>query len=144
MIDLSEILTLAKIEGDNKNKVLILGEINLELAGILSQQAGIQLNNYKFSIDVYAIKHIIKNHGDINIEEPKGQVAVTDIDFSLIPDILENPDLVFYDGKNKLGKDVFQFQKIIGDKYVVIKEVRTGKKQLTLNSMRIIKKNHHH
>ena len=143
MIDLNDILTLAKTEGENKNKVLILGEINEELAEILSQQSGIQLSNYKFSIDVYAIKHIIKNHGDVSIEAPKGQVAITDIDFSLIPDILENPDLVFYDGKNKLGKDVFQFQKIIGDKYVVIKEVRTGKKQLALNSMRIIKKNHH-
>ena len=113
------------------------------MATLLSEQSGINLNNYKFSVDVYAIKHIIKNHGHSEIEMPKGQIAITDKDFELIIDNLENPDLVFYDGKNKLGKDVFQFQKMIGDKYVVIKEVRTGKKQLALNSMRIIKKNRH-
>ena len=143
MNHLEELLELAKLEGENKNKVLILGEINLEMATLLSEQSGISLNNYKFSIDVYAIKHIIKNHGYQEIEIPKGQIAITDKDFELIVDILENPDLVFYDGKNKLGKDVFQFQKMIGDKYIVIKEVRTGKKQLALNSMRIIKKNRH-
>jgi len=142
-MDLSEILTLAKTDTENKNKVLIIGEITNELSNILTQQSGIQLTNYRFSIDVYAIKHIIKNHGIPEIEIPKGQVAITDADFNLIPEILQNPDLVFYDGQNKLGKDVFQFQKIIGDKYVIIKEVRTGKKQLALNSMRIIKKNHH-
>ena len=142
-MDLSEILSLAKTDTENKNKVLIIGEITSELSNILTQQSGIQLTNYRFSIDVYAIKHIIKNHGIPEIEIPKGQVAITDADFNLIPEILQNPDLVFYDGQNKLGKDVFQFQKIIGDKYVIIKEVRTGKKQLALNSMRIIKKNHH-
>ncbi|MEA5137557.1 PBECR3 domain-containing polyvalent protein [Arcicella rigui] len=142
-MDLNEILTLAKTDTENKNKVLIIGEISPELSVLLTNQSGIELRNYRFSIDVYAVKHIIKNHGIPEIETPKGQVAITDEDFTLIPEILENPDVVFYDGKNKLGKDVFQFQKIIGDKYVIIKEVRTGKKQLALNSMRIIKKNHH-
>lgn len=143
MNHLEELIELAKLEGENKNKVLILGEIDSEMATFLSEQSGISLNNYKFSVDVYAIKHIIKNHGHSEIEKPKGQVAITDKDFELIIDILENPDLVFYDGKNKLGKDVFQFQKMIEDRYIVIKEVRTGKKQLALNSMRIIKKNRH-
>lgn len=142
-MDLNEILTLAKTDTENKNKVLIIGEISPELSVLLTNQSGIELRNYRFSIDVYAIKHIIKNHGIPEIETPKGQVAITDEYFTLIPEILENPDVAFYDGKNKLGKDVFQFQKIIGDKYVIIKEVRTGKKQLALNSMRIIKKNHH-
>lgn len=143
MNEIEELLDLAKTEGTNKNRVTIIGELNYEVAILLSEQSGISLTNYKFSMDVYAIKHILKNHGIPEIEIPKGQIAVTDKDFKLIVDILENPDLVFYDGKNKLGKDVFQFQKMIGDKYIVIKEVRTGKKQLALNSMRIIKKNRH-
>lgn len=143
MNDLDDLIALAKTEGNNKNKVIIIGEIESEMANLLAEQSGVLLNGYKYSIDVYAIKHILKNHGTPEIETPKGQVAITDSDFEQITDILENPDLVFYDGKNKLGKDVFQFQKMIGDKYIVIKEVRTGKKQLALNTMRIIKKNHH-
>jgi valyl-tRNA synthetase len=143
MNELNELLKLAKTEGENKNKVMILGEIPAEMANLLSEQSGLSIDSYKYSIDVYAIKHIIKNHSIPEIETPKGQIAVTDKDFTLILEVLENPDVVFYDGKNKLGKDVFQFQKMIEDKYVIIKEVRTGKKQLALNSMRIIKKNHH-
>ena len=144
MNEIGELIDLAKTEGTNINKVIIIGELDPQVATILSEQSGILLTNYKFSMDVYAIKHILKNHGIPEIEIPKGQIAVNDKDFELIIDILENPDLVFYDGKNKLGKDVFQFQKMLGDKYIVIKEVRTGKKQLALNSMRIIKKNRHH
>ena len=144
MNEIGELIDLAKTEGTNINKVIIIGELDPQVATILSEQSGILLTNYKFSIDVYAIKHILKNHGIPEIEIPKGQIAVNDKDFELIIDILENPDLVFYDGKNKLGKDVFQFQKMLGDKYIVLKEVRTGKKQLALNSMRIIKKNRHH
>ena len=80
------------------------------MAEFLSEQSGISIEHYKFSIDVYAIKHILKNHGIPAVEIPKGQIAITDKDFELIQDVLENPDLVFYDGKNELGEDVFNFR----------------------------------
>ena len=72
MNELDELLKLAKTEGENKNKVIILGEIPSEMANLLSEQSGLSIDNYKYSIDVYAIKHIIKNHSIPEIETPKG------------------------------------------------------------------------
>ena len=60
-------------------------------------------------------------------------------DIKRIFEILTQPDVVFRDGKNKIGLDVIQFQKTIDDRYLAINEVRTGKKMLALNTMRIIK-----
>jgi phage-Barnase-EndoU-ColicinE5/D-RelE like nuclease3 len=57
----------------------------------------------------------------------------------LIPNVLKNPDLVFESGKNKLGKDSITFVKQFEDKYIVVQEVREGKKTIALNSMRIFK-----
>jgi hypothetical protein len=91
-------------------------------------------------IDAYAIKHILKNHSDKVKENLRGQNIITEEDLELLPEVLINPDLVFYDGKNNIGKDTFQFQKQIGDKYIVIKEVRSKNKHLALNTMRIILK----
>jgi len=44
-MDLNEILTLAKTDTDNKNKVLIIGEISPELSVLLTNQSGIELRN---------------------------------------------------------------------------------------------------
>ena len=72
-------------------------------------------------------------------EESRGQEAVVPEDFELINQVVTTPDIVFYGGKNRIGRDVIQFQKQIGDQYIIVQEIRTGRKQLALNSMRIIK-----
>lgn len=123
----------------NLKAALSLGKIPADLAAILGNQANLDLSDYEFTIDNFAVKHVLKQHGNPDIERPRGQVAVTDKDFDLLPLVLEKPDLVFYEGKNRKELDVFQFQKKIGNNYIVLKEVRQGKKELALLSMRIIK-----
>lgn len=135
---IKEIVAEAKSKR-NLKLALKLGQVPDELAEILSNQANFDIRGYEFSIDNFAIKHVLKNHGNPEVESLRGQVAVTDKDFELIPLVLSNPDLVFYEGKSRLDKDVFQFQKKIGNNYIVLKEVRTGKRELALLSMRIIK-----
>ena len=138
MTSIREFLNFVRNLKDNKNKVLSLGKIPEKLAIQLSEDSEIKIVNYEFVIDVYAVKHILRNHSNSDKERKRGQKNITDEDFELIPEIINNPDIVFYDGKNDLGRDTFQFQKKIDDKYVIIKEVRTGKKQLALNTMRVI------
>ncbi len=70
-------------------------------------------------------------------EDSRGQEAVTEDDFGLLYQIINCPDHVFFDEKDKFGRDCFQFQMILEHKYVVIMEVRTGRKQLMLKTMRI-------
>ena len=69
----------------------------------------------------------------------RGQIAIQDNDILLLIDVLQEPDLIFNSGKNKLGKETATFMKMIDDKYVVVQEVREGRKTIAFNSMRIFK-----
>jgi thioredoxin-related protein len=136
-IQVQALINLAKSES-NKNESIIF-EGYSEILKQMGEQFGKDLSEYVFQIDMYAIRHIFKEHSDIKKEENRGQIAITEKDILLIFDVLSDPDLFFYDGKSRLGKDIFVFQKLIDNKYVVIKEMREGKKKIALHSMRIFK-----
>lgn len=123
----------------NENKTISLGIVSEQVATKILADCEIDVNGYQIIVDIYAVKHIIKNHGNAEKEEKRGQIAIKTSDFELIEKVINTPDFVFYDGKNKIGRDVLQFQKLIDNRYIILEEVRTGKKQLALNSMRIVK-----
>ncbi|CAN5674822.1 hypothetical protein BH09BAC4_BH09BAC4_12500 [soil metagenome] len=122
-----------------QNKQIVLGPVPETIVQRLFIESGINLTGFEFTVDIYAIRHIIKSHGNVQKEDARGQKAITAEDFSLIYEVITEPDVIFFDGKNRIGRDVIQFQKRIDDRYIILKEVRTGRKQLALNSMRIIK-----
>jgi thioredoxin-related protein len=122
----------------NKNEIVTF-EPHPDILKKMSEQFEKNISDYVFQIDMYAIRHIFKEHSDAKKEEPRGQVAIQESDIILILQVLSEPDLLFYDGKSRLGKDIFVFQKLIDNKYVVIKEIREGKKRIALHSMRIFK-----
>lgn len=134
---LKKLIELAR-EKETKN-FNIKFEIPERVISLMKNELDINVEGYQYQIDIYAIKHIFKEHGDKIKEEKRGQVFVSENEILLIIDILENPDIVINSGKNKLGKETITFIKVIEDKYLVIKEVRTGKKTIALNSMRITK-----
>ncbi len=103
----------------------------------IKEESGIDLKDYNISIDAYGIKHVLQGHGDKKRENSRGQQAVTGEDFELLNQIINCPDNVFFDGRDRFGRDCFQFQVQKEHKYVVIMEVRTGRKQLALKTMRI-------
>ncbi len=131
------LIDLAKTDS-NKNEIMTF-EGHTEILEQMSNQFGKDLSDHTFQVDMYAIRHIFKEHSDTKKEESRGQVAIKDQDILLIFEVLSNPDLFFYDGKSRLGKDIFVFQKLIDNRYVVIKEIREGKKKIALHSMRIFK-----
>jgi uncharacterized membrane protein YgaE (UPF0421/DUF939 family) len=131
------LIDLAKSES-NKNEIVTF-EANPEILQKMTEQFEKDLTDYIFQIDMYSIRHIFKEHGDSKKEASRGQIAITESNLMFVLDVLLEPDLFFYDGKSRLGKDVFLFQKLIDNKYVVIKEIREGKKRIALHSMRIFK-----
>ena len=135
---------LLKLIELSKEKVIenqsIIFEINEDVKVLLESELSKDCSEYRFQIDIYAIKHIFKEHGNVIKEDSRGQIAVQDDDILLLIDVLQEPDLVFNSGNNKLGKETITFVKMIEDKYVVVQEVRDGKKMISLNSMRIFKK----
>ena len=136
--------SLLKLVELSKEKVIenqsIIFEINEDVKVLLESELSKDCSEYRFQIDIYAIKHIFKEHGNVIKEDSRGQIAVQDDDILLLIDVLQEPDLVFNSGNNKLGKETITFVKMIEDKYVVVQEVRDGKKMISLNSMRIFKK----
>jgi anion-transporting ArsA/GET3 family ATPase len=136
-IQIKTLIDLAKTDSNKNEFVAFDGDS--DILEQMSNQFGKSLSDYSFQVDMYAIRHIFKEHSDSKKEESRGQIAITDEDILLIFDVLFNPDLFFYDGKSRLGKDIFVFQKLIENKYVVIKEIREGKKRIALHSMRIFK-----
>lgn len=70
-------------------------------------------------------------------EAKRGQIAVSLDDFALIPLITSKPDRIFYDGKNKIGRDVIVFTKIIdGVGYRHVEEIRGKNKLVATDSLR--------
>ena len=132
---------LEKTFSEKRNEKIIyeIGDVNRKVSSAIFKDCGIELSDYKHIIDNYAILHIIKNHGDAVKEKRRNQLPVTIDYFKKIKSIISNPDNVYYDGKNKIGRDVIVYEKKFNDTVIYVEEIRTGRKQLATNSMRIKK-----
>lgn len=121
------------INAKNNNSKVDIGPVsdNVINAGI---KANIDLRGYRHNIDKSALNHIINRHG--KTENYRNQIPITNDDIKNIPDVIYNADKVEYSGKNKQGKDVFKYTKTMEDGNIYYaEEVRTGKKQLSTQTM---------
>ena len=137
ILDLVEEIKQAEIDGTNVNKVIILGNISVETLEKIKCLSEMDLSDFVISIDSFSIRHILQGHGNKKRENNRGQEAVTVRDFEMISEIINNPDTILFDGLNKQRNHSFQFQSEINNKYFVFTEVRKGRKQLALKTMRI-------
>jgi hypothetical protein len=112
-----------------------IGKVTTEQAKILKDTLGIDVSGYEHTIDKGEINHTINEHGNEKTEAQRGQIAVTENDFSLIPEILNTPDKIEYIGKNKIGRDVIKYTKRFNGKTLLFEAVLTGKKELQFSSM---------
>ncbi|HNC63581.1 MAG TPA: hypothetical protein PK075_02930, partial [Chitinophagales bacterium] len=113
----------------------IIGRITSEQAEVLENDLGINPNGYTHTIEKSMINHTINNHGNERIEAQRGQLAVTEEDFTKIPEVLNNPDKIEYSGKNDKGLDTIKYTKAFNGTTIIVEEVRTGKKELAFNTM---------
>ena len=109
----------------------------IEIAGG-DENITIKFKEYSHLIDVSAINHIYKKHGNMAKELEMDQVAVTIADYELIPDIIRNPDEVSV-SKNKRNLLLLVYRKKIDNVYYYVEEIREGKKMLALVTMYIKK-----
>jgi phage-Barnase-EndoU-ColicinE5/D-RelE like nuclease3 len=135
--ELIEEIRQAEIDGENVSKVVILGNISTETLETIKILSNLDLSDFNISIDSFSIRHILQGHGNKKRENNRGQEVVTEHDFGIISEIINNPDKILFDGQNKQRNHSFQFQSEKGNKYFVFTEVRTGRKQLALKTMRI-------
>ena len=91
------------------------------------------------AIDNYGIKHTIERHGNAEREARQNQVAIQKSDFTLLEIIVREADSIKYDPRQKTPKSVvvetFIFEKMIGDTFYVMKEIRRVTKKGKKNKL---------
>ena len=133
-------LAKGETKGNVKDEV-DLGPVSPELSARIAEAyraAGrdpISLEGFSFRVDAGGVRHAKNRHGDPAKEAARGQIAVTDEDFELIPQIIDNPDDVKFGGVTRKGLDAVIFEKTIGDKLFFAVQVRTGRRSLSLATM---------
>ncbi len=118
----------------NKNQVVKFGKIDDIQAALIFEKTEIDIKGYQRVIDVYGIKHALKQHGNEQQEEKRGQIAIKKEDFLLIPQIVTSENVIWA-GKNRIGKDCLLYEAIIDDIFYYVEEVRIGRKELALNTL---------
>ena len=115
--------------------ILTLG--NVANASLILEKTGLNVAGFLRVLDNYGVRHTIKQHGNPTQEAKPGQIAVTLEDFEKIVLITSQPDNLFADGKNKIGRDVLVFVKVIdGIGYRHVEEIRGKHKLVATDSLR--------
>jgi hypothetical protein len=114
---------------------LALGEVTKMQVSAIERATDFNLESYVHVVDIYAVRHAIIQHGNPQIEAPRGQIAVNVADFARIPEIVASPDAIRYEGVNKQGNPVLVYEKAMGDKIFYLEEIRAGRKEVAMQTM---------
>lgn len=112
-----------------------IGELSEKEIQQIKEAIGFDLSGYTRTMYSYGVNHAIKKHGNPKTEESRGQVAITEEDFELIPQIVANPDSIEFGEKNDLGDDLIKYSKIIGNQLFYVEEIRNGRKEVVLQTL---------
>ncbi len=113
----------------NQMQKMDLGKVSQEEIQAIQEKLGFNLTDYQRFLDNSGIKHAFKKHGSPKTEEPRGQIAITPDDFERILEIVQNPDLVEYLGKNRIGNDLILYEKEIENILCYVEGIRESKKK---------------
>ena len=98
----------------------------------LSKKTKLDLHVKYRVVSTNDIWHAYKKHS-------KDESPIEFSDFGFIEIIVQYYDSVRYGGKTAEGLDVIIYEKILGDKFFVAEEVRTGRGKLAFKSMYKVK-----
>lgn len=128
------------LESENNDaKKMTLLPVEEKLAKKIQADLEIDISEFQHTIDKYAIKKIFKDHGDKETEEKRGQIAVTLDILKWIGFVVRSYDSIEYRGENKKGLETILYKKEIEGVVFYMEEIRTGKKELALNTMYVQK-----
>ena len=97
-----------------------------DIVEMVKEHTDIDLTNHWVCIDNFGIIHTLEQHGNPITEAKRGQIAVEKEDFIHFLDVFLQPDEIKLVGQTKrTALPLIQFEKNVGDKKIVVKEVRT-------------------
>lgn len=124
---------LKVITQDKPVHFINIGALSSHEISTIQTKTGFNLNGYERIIDYSSVRHILKFHGDAKLEAKRGQIAITVDDFEKIPKIVK-PENISHSGKNRIGRDCIFYTTKLGTTFYCVEEIRTGKKNLALNT----------
>lgn len=96
------------------------------LAQMVFEATNIDITNHLITIDNYGITHTLLQHGNPISEAKRGQIAIEKEDFITFIDVVLQPDkIVLLENTKRSNLPQLQFEKVIQNKNIVVKEVRT-------------------
>ena len=137
---ITEIFDIATSRKDGNKSFANIATVSKNASQMISQEVGIDVSGWVHGIDEAAIRHILRRHGNAEVEAKRGQKAVTKQDIEGLDRVLDQPDSVEYGGTNEKGNETIVIKKEIDDQTICIQELRTGHKKLAIVSMWIKKK----
>ena len=122
-------------------EVLVLGP--LRHAAILRKATGQDATGFALVLESSTLRHTLRHHGDPRNEARRGQAAVTEADFTLLPALLQEPETVRPGAATRRGAATAVFTKRIGGTaYTVVVELRPTARQIAFKTMfkRLVRK----
>jgi len=120
----------------NSRKNTFLGNVAQKVVSKVKELYGIDISERKHIIADYDIRHIIKQHGNPEIEKAKGQIAVTTKDIEKIPDIINTYDNITTGNDNKQGKTIRYIKEYSNNKMYVVEVIpNANNKSLYIKTM---------
>lgn len=77
----------------------------------------------------------MNEHGNVEVEAKKGQIAVTEEDIKNIPDIIENPTEIVKGNPNKLGETIRYIKEYSDNKTYVVEVIPDNSDKLIIKTM---------
>ena len=124
------------LAGKNLDKKMYFGIVDDTLGKRIYDDTGVDVTGYNVVLRASEIRKVLLySHGNVETEELRGQQAVTEEDFLLIPQIISEPDTVERVGEEFNGKPTIKFVKTIQGRKTVISYVSDKHMDLTVKTM---------
>ncbi len=131
---LTELYSIAQEKRINRKRFVTFGVVTRSEAGRIEAATGIKAEGSRRYIDVFAIRHILHEHGPEKEDMP-GRSPIEFSDLLRIPDIVREADAIEFAGETSLHLPAIRYSKRIGDTVCYVEEVLLGRHLLAAKTM---------
>jgi hypothetical protein len=129
----------AKKEGEEKFEKIPIGKVEKWLIDE-AKEVGLDIDGYDHEITNHFVNHVMNEHGDERTEKSRGNIAIKESDFNLIPEILKSPDFTIVGAKRGDQNIIIHSKKMDDGTTIYFEEVLSGEKNKTLRGKTMYKR----
>ena len=130
--EVENLIHRAFVDGQRPPYVVEFAPVSDALAAQVKSAAHLDVDGFRHSLDVFAVRHIFNEHGNSLAEELRGNIAVTREDLKMLPQILAEPDGVEFSAVEPRGFKRLIVRKRINGYFFTVEEVRGKNHQLQI------------